>query len=524
MNMNMKSIQTSCLAVLLAVIGFSLTSCEKEYVSELQTLTFADMSFNVDGGTQTQVFTNHDLSNYSVKSSEAWASALIDVKNSTIYVTVDENASYDSRTAKITVSDFKDGVSSKSFTITQADKKGLIIDKDKCTIGMEGGEVSVVVNKNVDYDVTIPTNVAKWVSVVNKASSRGLQPSTLTLKVELNRSGAERIGTIKISNASEGLQQTFTITQTFEASFSVTPLSMEFDELKHDSVVMVHANFTVYPYCQDSWVTYKRNGKETDDDFTYSLYIQPLNEIDNNNLKVTERTADFIVDNQQLGFSETVKIKQQRTLCFKYEYYDPIEVNSNRLLESEGTVINVNEIPVIYESSDTTVAIITGYGRLVGKGEGFCTITVSSEDGKYKDYMYITVNKAYIPTDYLTAEWEFEYSGGKISAVSSTFINNSKSTVYLKSYTVYNDSIRADSTKVASSEFSRTLSAGSYYSLSKSIAIDSSKPYQIVWVFTCEDKDYMLVLDQNKKVTISPLVAATSRRATTRKAASRRRR
>ena len=184
----MKSIQTSCLIALLAVLGFSLTSCEKEYVSELQTLTFADMSFNVDGGTQTQVFTNHDLSNYSIKSTEAWAAGLIDVKNATIYISVDENATYDERTAKITISDFKDGVSSKSFTVKQDSKKGIIVDKDSYTIGMSGGELAITINKNVDYEVTIPTDVAKWVSVASKAGSRGLQPSTLTLKVERNRS------------------------------------------------------------------------------------------------------------------------------------------------------------------------------------------------------------------------------------------------------------------------------------------------------------------------------------------------
>lgn len=506
----MKSIKSLSLFFLIALANFSLSSCEKEYVSELQTLSFSDMSFEVSGGLQEQVFTNHDLSNYSIKSSDTWITARIDVEHSIIYVKADENTSYDSRTGKVTVSDFKDGVSTKSFNVTQDYKKGLIVDKDKYTIGMDGGEIAVIVNKNVDYEVTIPTDVAKWVSVLNKAGSRGLVPSTLTLKVERNRTGDERNGTIKISNSKEGLEQTISIKQSFEPSFSVTPLSFEFDELEHQATVNVHANFMVYPYCDDGWLHYERNGKETDDDFTYTLYVESFFE------KSPKRTTTFVVDNKQMGESAEVTITQYRTLYLKSEG-KVLEVGQYVALEGDGEVVNTKEIPVIYESTDTTVATVTDYGRVNAVGEGSCTVSVSSKDGKYGDYMYITVNKAYVPTDYLTAEWEYEYSSGKVSAVSSTFINSSKSTVYLRSYALYNDSIRADSTLVASSEFSRTVPAGSYYSLSKSIAVDSSKPYHIEWVFTCENKDYMLVLDQDKIVTISSLTAAASRRATSRR-------
>ena len=510
----MKSIQTSCLIALLAVLGFSLTSCEKEYVSELQTLTFADMSFNVDGGTQTQVFTNHDLSNYSIKSTEAWAAGLIDVKNATIYISVDENATYDERTAKITISDFKDGVSSKSFTVKQDSKKGIIVDKDSYSIGMDGGEISVTVNKNVDYDVTIPTDVAKWVSVASKAGSRGLQPSTLTLKVERNRSGAVRQGAIKIANSQEGLQQTITITQEFEASFSVTPLTMEFDELKHDTVVMVHANFTVYPYCQDSWLTYKRNGKETDDDFTYSLYIQPFYE------KAAKRTTTFLVDNSQVGKAAEVKITQYRTLYFKSEE-KVMEVGQYLALEGDEEVVNTREIPVIYASSDTTVATITSYGRVTGIGEGYCTITVSSEDGKYKDYMYITVNKAFDIKEHITSSWAFREQGDSVYAIKSTIRNNSTDkTIRLKSHKIYfNDGKGTDSDTYND----EALTAGSKES-TDFVEIHGSKNYWVEWVFSYDNKNYLLKHEKGaEKPTITEVVAS-SRKATTRKAASRRRR
>jgi hypothetical protein len=290
---------------------------------------------------------------------------------------------------------------------------------------------------------------------------------------------------------------------------------MEFDELKHDTVVMVHANFTVYPYCQDSWLTYKRNGKETDDDFTYSLYIQPFYE------KAAKRTTTFLVDNSQVGKAAEVKITQYRTLYFKSEE-KVMEVGQYLALEGDEEVVNTREIPVIYASSDTTVATITSYGRVTGIGEGYCTITVSSEDGKYKDYMYITVNKAFDIKEHITSSWAFREQGDSVYAIKSTIRNNSTDkTIRLKSHKIYfNDGKGTDSDTYND----EALTAGSKES-TDFVEIHGSKNYWVEWVFSYDNKNYLLKHEKGaEKPTITEVTAATSRRATTRKAASRRRR
>ena len=66
--MNKKSFKSIALLCILLVFGAALSSCEKEYVSELQTLNIQNMAFGVNNDIQQQTFANHDLSNYSITS------------------------------------------------------------------------------------------------------------------------------------------------------------------------------------------------------------------------------------------------------------------------------------------------------------------------------------------------------------------------------------------------------------------------------------------------------------------------
>lgn len=527
--MNMKSIKTVCVLFIMTILNCSLQSCEKEYVSELTSLTFQDMTFGVNVDVQEQTFTNHDLSNYSISSSESWCVARIDVENSKILVGVENNKSYDERAATITIKDFKDGVSVNSFTVSQNGNNGIEIDTKTYVANQNGDMIEVTVMRNVDYEVAIDASAKSWVSVASKSGSRGLEPSIVVFKVEKNRSGKDREAAILIYNEKEQLSQSILITQKFKAVFSVKPkdnngwtvdpqdetkLEYTCDELRNETGVNVTANFDVDLDYREDWVTPVYSKGEDEDHFSYTLKIQPFRE------KAEKRTTNIYIQNPTTGQSAQIKVTQYRTLYIKKENYTLLV--GKYLAMGEEEVVNVNDLNVLYESTDTTVATVNAKGRVDAVAEGYCMIKIKSEDGLYSDFMDLTVNKPYVPTDHMTAEWDYEYSSGKVSAVGSTFINNSTTTVYLKSYTLYNGMTAADSTKVAGSEFSRTVNANSYYSLPSAKAIDSAKPYFIEWVFTCEGEDYKMVLKDDKTVTITKLTAvAATRRASSRKARSR---
>ena len=505
----MKSRKKTSTLLLIALISFGLQSCEKEYVSELPTLTIQDMTFDVDGGIKEQVFTDHDLSNYAVTSSaNDWCRAQIDVKQSRLLVNVDENGSYDTRTATLTIKDFKDGVSTRSLTVTQDNKKGIEIDETIYNVPMEGGKVSVVIKRNVDFQVEIPQAATSWISLVQNATTRGLEPKTLTFAVAKNYSGAAREAIINVVNEKEDLSVSFLIHQSFEAIFDYSPKSMEFDELGGTQDVDVTANFSLISYSTDYWLGVKQeNIDETH--FKYHLTAAKFDQ------KMEKRTAEFLMQNTSVGKSATVKITQYRTLYIKKSEMT-VEVGSKIALVGDELLVNRNDIEVTFISSNPDIATVNNDGTIIGVSPGICNITVSSLDGLYKDYMYVNVETPYNWEDYVTAAWEYEYDAttGKVKAVNCTFTNNTKNVIYLNAYKLYNNDV-----KIAEGEPKKTLSSQQSYSLTSSKPIaDPDKPYYIEWDFTYDTSDYKMIFDQDKKKTITKVTpVAESRKARSRR-------
>ena len=498
----MKSRKTISTLLLIALISLGLQSCEKEYISELPTLTIQDMTFDIDGGIKEQVFTNHDLSNYSVSSNANWCRAQIDVMQSRLLVNVEENETYDTRTATLTIKDFKDGVSTRSLTVTQDYKKGIEIDETIYNVPMEGGTVSVVIKQNVDFQVEIPQAATSWISLVQSATTRGLEPKTLKFAVAKNYSGAAREAVINVINEKENLSVSFLIYQSFEAIFDYSPTSLEFDELGGKQYVDVTANFSLINYSTDYWLGVKQE-KIDETHIRYQLTAAPFD------LKMEKRTAEFLIQNTSVGKTATVKITQYRTLYIKKSEMT-VEVGSKIALVGDELLVNMNDKEVTFISSNPDIATVNNDGTIIGVSPGVCNITVSSLDGLYKDYMYVNVEAPYNWEDYVTATWEYEYdvTTGKVKAVNCTFTNNTKNVIYLNAYKLYNDNV-----KIAEGEPKKTLSSQQSYSLTSSKPIaDPDKPYYIEWEFTYDTSDYKMTFDQDKNKTITKVVPVSASR------------
>lgn len=514
-NMNKKSFKSVALLCILLVFGAALSSCEKEYVSELQTLNIQNMAFGVNNDIQQQTFANHDLSNYSITSSEAWVTGRIDVVNSAIIVYVSKNDTYDNRTATLTIKDFKDGISTKSFTVTQDGMKGLIVDEDTYEIGTNGGLVDVTVRKNVDFEVIIPTTDT-WVKVVSKSHTRGLENATVTFSVEKNRSGVSRSSVITICNKAEGLTQYIAINQGFTAEFSVDTKAFTCDELANDFIVAIKANFVVDIFVMEEWITPIERTEIDEDNFTQTFRVQPFND------KRASRTANIYIENNVVGKSATIKVTQNRT--FYLNIYDKtIEMGERFPIDGSGYFVNTNDRPAVWYSTDTTVVTVNQQGVAIGVGQGTANVVVSSEDGNYTDYMMVTVNRPFDIRDYISSEWSYTYAADTISAVNSTFINGSDNTVYLKSFKLYNDSV-----KIAEyPNYNYMAVKTKERVMSNFFSIKSSKSYWIDWIYTYNGKEYTIRLDKSGKYydptdvvptpvdTTTTSAAATSRRLST---------
>lgn len=120
---------------------------------------------------------------------------------------VSENKTYDPREVSITFKQ-KDGSLSDTFTISQEEKKTVLVSKNHFDIQPQGGEFNVKISYNTPYTVTIKDNT--WISQV---TTKALSEDTITFYVSENKDGSERQGTIIISAQEINVVEEISITQ-----------------------------------------------------------------------------------------------------------------------------------------------------------------------------------------------------------------------------------------------------------------------------------------------------------------------
>ncbi len=130
------------------------------------------------------------------------------VSTRTVRFTVDANNSYDSRSATITFTT-SDGALKETVTVSQLQKDGLIAQTGSYTIGNSGGELSVKVNSNVNFQTEV-TQGKEWISIV---STKALTTKTIKLNIAANSSGGSRTGKVRVFVPDTQLSEEITIVQ-----------------------------------------------------------------------------------------------------------------------------------------------------------------------------------------------------------------------------------------------------------------------------------------------------------------------
>ena len=174
-----------------------------------------------DGGTvAVKVTTNLEYDVIIPDVASAWLS-LADtraVREETLTFTVEENETFDERSAKVILKG-SDGEVLQSITFKQ---KGVekIFDTDSegnYIIDASGGFVEVQVTTNLDYKIDISTDALSWISIDDTRAE--IKDETLRFIVLSNESYDERSATIKLTNADNDLLQTIIIKQRGVDSF-----------------------------------------------------------------------------------------------------------------------------------------------------------------------------------------------------------------------------------------------------------------------------------------------------------------
>lgn len=406
----------------------ALSGCSKEesYESPLISASISDVVFDTTERTkEIKLSKNADWGNLSISSSESWCNALIDVKNSTIYITVDGNNTYDDRKAIITLKDFKDNKSSLTFNVVQQKNIGIWVDKNEYTIAETGGTVSVNVNSNIDYIVRIPEN-CDWVKLAS-AGTRGMTESKIDFTVSKNDSGDSRDVTITISDDKNSVSLKINIFQELTPWLEIE--KVEYTTTNDGGILEIpfSTNAKVAIDVKDSWAKNEGYSNVSETNYVLKVNVEPSQSNSSRQTTITIATATSNGKNK----SKKITIYQTEALSISPAEIEMLEGDTYSL-----QVINNTGQSFKWSSSNTSVATVNSSGVVTGVSKGNATITVKTADGKYSAKATVAVVDI---TGLITAS----SGGGTLFQVNNLirngsslgwiFTNNSTKTVKLKS-------------------------------------------------------------------------------------------
>ena len=234
---------------------------------------------------------------------------------SAVVLRVKENLSYKDREAVVTIANKEAGVSIAIY-IHQPFATEFKVDKNEFEVPMEGGTVTVNVESNVDYDVSIPSGCS-CITRVNTARSRATKSSVVMLRVSENTSGSDRRAVITISNSSAGVSTSITITQPFTTVFKADKTAFDVDMDGGTVTVNMESNISydvIIPSGCD-WITLPAGARSKSRGTTTSAVVLRVKE----NTSYQDREAVVTIANRSADVSVGIYIHQPFATVFKID-------------------------------------------------------------------------------------------------------------------------------------------------------------------------------------------------------------
>ena len=434
----MKKVRFIGICILALLLGAGLGSCSKdEYQSRLKELIIKDLEFDNESDEYTKEFRNEDLSNYEAIPDQSWCTVVLDVATSKMTVTVEDNETFDDRTAIVTLRDKVDGMTSRTFKVKQKQSNVIRTGEGAYTVGTDGGQVVIEVESNVDYQVIIQD--ATWVKRPSSSGTRGLVKSSVVLEVERNTSEKQRSATVILENTATGARSEVVITQEFKPYFSLIQTEFTISENGGELNVYIQTNLTsfdCYTDENDKWI--KKSGRESVSG-DMSMIVQKLT-VSAFKDKQESRSTVVNFQNASFGFDENITITQNRMLYIKDDNFTIFAGDSLKV-----SIYNQTGNAVLWTTENEAIATVDGSGMVKGVDKGTTEIRVTSSDGLYSDYITVTVEKPVDLQDKLTYEWQPGFTVmddiSVLTSLACTITNNSEYDLMLTKVTCYQDDV-----------------------------------------------------------------------------------
>ena len=282
---------------------------------------------------------------------------------SAVVLRVKENTSYQDREAVITISNKEAGVSIAVY-IHQPFATQFKVDKNEFEVPIEGGTVTVNVESNVGFDVSIPSNcdwITQSTAARSRSKTRGTTTTAVVLSVKENTSYQDREAVVTIANKEAGVSVGISIRQPFATVFKVDNNAFEVPMKGGTVTANVESNvsYDVKIPSDCNWIT--QVGSSRTRGTRSSVVVLRVDE----NKSGSDRSAVVTIGNSSAGVSSGITITQPFTTSFKVDE-TPLEV------DELGGTLGVNVAANVSVDVKPQVNWLKAGGK-TGIGDGYWT-------------------------------------------------------------------------------------------------------------------------------------------------------
>ena len=289
-------------------------------------ISVSDLVFEAEGGEKE--FTIYCNSDWTITNESEWCKTTVNQGNgnSKIIVTVGVYSEMEDRNTNLTI---KAGNITKVLTVTQKDGDAIILSKDKFDIPEEGGNVTVEVKSNIQYEVSIPSQFQNWIK--HEPETKAITVKNFTFTILENKEYEKREGYIVFNGNS--LKDTVHIYQTAARILILSKDTYNISSAKKSIEVELKSNVNYsisIPSSASDWIKLL----ETKAIRTDKIYF----EIEENTT-YDNRSAQVFIKDKNSSLCDTLYINQlqQNALILSQKQYEvlaggeqiSIEVQSN---------------------------------------------------------------------------------------------------------------------------------------------------------------------------------------------------
>ena len=286
------------------------------------------------------------------------------IQTSTVELKVAENKTYKDREAVVVIYNEDAGAEAK-ITISQPFTTTFKVDNNSFDVEMEGGNVTVNLESNISYEVSIPDSCS-WITMPTASRTRHKTRSTgtsaIVFRVSENTSYKEREGIVTISNKEAGAEVKIYFHQKFKTTFTVDKTDAEVAMEGGTVTVNVESNipYDVKIPSDCNWITQSSGKSRTRGAKTSVLLFNVAA-----NATGRERRATITIGNSSMGVSAALTITQTFTTKFNV---DATAIEVDELGGTLGVSVAANVDVTVQTQADWL-----SVGKKTDVGDGYWT-------------------------------------------------------------------------------------------------------------------------------------------------------